>query len=697
MKTKRYFWLVFILVCLVSASNALPVSGNVSPTSAESPTQPEAAAALTSLAGYETDPALAYDPQLDHFLLAYGYATPPPDFQYSIQAQFVDANGSPINPALMLSTDDSTVREHPEAAYNINEEEFLVIWDLRFSSTDHDIYARRVTSVGAVVGSEIAVDLSGSDDSLPDLAYDPESEEYLAVWERYNVDQSEIYGLRLDASGAPLGSGFYIADDSIDESGAAVAYNATSGEFLVVWHVQSAADNYDIYGQRVSSGGGLSGGVIQISSAAGNQMHPQLAYNSDADQFLVVWQDERVDGDIYGQRVNGAGGLVGGNFAIADQGAIPPHSPQVAFQPNQVEYMVAWSMNVARRGCQCLPAARAARMAPCPKGERLVSGLSSFEERPSIAAGGGLSYLLAWQDDRDIAQWDNIYGEVVRLNRMQGKVFEGPAGDESTPLEGATVGLYGSNNAGIPGTLLESVVTDASGWFGMVAPLGFEYYNLIETNPATYDSVAAISPGGSVLSMDWIQFPIPLEGKDLSGNRFWDQPPSLAGCGGVFYPSADSSVYQDEPSTPHGNDPFLQVKRGRSPSTGQSRAFLTFDLGDRIPAEAIIHSAELELKVSQAPDPAELQLQIASLPHDWDEATLTWNNQPATGYAFETKSYRPIWSDTDPVILRVDVSTLVNLWATGVMTPTSLAILPGNQPGRFQFLTAGSRRIPRPG
>ncbi len=59
-----------------------------------------------------------------------------------------------------------------------------------------------------------------------------------------------------------------------------------------------------------------------------------------------------------------------------------------------------------------------------------------------------------------------------------------------------TVSLYGSNNYGQPGELLGSTQTDLDGWFGLIAPAGYDYYSIVETTPSEYRSEAAFSPEG---------------------------------------------------------------------------------------------------------------------------------------------------------------------------------------------------------
>lgn len=69
-------------------------------------------------------------------------------------------------------------------------------------------------------------------------------------------------------------------------------------------------------------------------------------------------------------------------------------------------------------------------------------------------------------------------------------------------------------------------------------------------------------------------------------------------------------------------------------------------------------------------------LQVASSPADWDELTVTWNNQPAAGPAFSPVTYGLPYVDPATSILRVDVTALVNLWSTKAIAETGLALLP---------------------
>jgi len=110
---------------------------------------------------------------------------------------------------------------------------------------------------------------------------------------------------------------------------------------------------------------------------------------------------------------------------------------------------------------------------------------------------------------------------------FQGRVYEGDEGTEppdSQSLAGVIVSAHGSDNAFDPGILLDSTTTDGTGWYGLTVPDGYEYYHIREANPSGYTSVGARSVDGTAVTGNWIQYMVPLDGKTLTGNKFWDQP-----------------------------------------------------------------------------------------------------------------------------------------------------------------------------
>ena len=145
----------------------------------------------------------------------------------------------------------------------------------------------------------------------------------------------------------------------------------------------------------------------------------------------------------------------------------------------------------------------------------------------------GATSLARLSGQTAAARIDPGAGPALHSSLMQttlsGRVYEGETGVEppgSTPLSGVTVSLYCSSNAPDQGTLLLSTTTNSEGWYGLEAREVCEYYNIVETNPTGYTSVGATSVGGTVKTYDWIQYEYPLEGKTLTGNKFWDTGPT---------------------------------------------------------------------------------------------------------------------------------------------------------------------------
>jgi hypothetical protein len=106
-------------------------------------------------------------------------------------------------------------------------------------------------------------------------------------------------------------------------------------------------------------------------------------------------------------------------------------------------------------------------------------------------------------------------------------VYDGILGDESTPLVGVIVSVYGANNA-YPdlGAFIRSTTTDSAGFYALTvsdADGAFEFYHILQTDAAGYFSVGATSVDGTVRENNWIEYVVPLAGKTLTGNKFWDQ------------------------------------------------------------------------------------------------------------------------------------------------------------------------------
>jgi hypothetical protein len=88
------------------------------------------------------------------------------------------------------------------------------------------------------------------------------------------------------AVAAPVVSAAY---DQVDP---AIAYNEGADNYLVVWedHRYSSGDDWDILGRLVGADGTMDQYDFNLTGTSEErQLAPDVAYNSTAGQYLVVW------------------------------------------------------------------------------------------------------------------------------------------------------------------------------------------------------------------------------------------------------------------------------------------------------------------------------------------------------------------------------------------------------------------------
>jgi hypothetical protein len=295
---------------------------------------------------------------------------------------------------------------------------YLVAWT-DYRSGFADILGQRLTQAGALMGGEIGLSPAFDDHEDPVLAFGTQQDQWLVVWRDFRNGNADITGQFVTREGLLSGEPIEICAHGTHQYEPAVAYNSDDDEFLVVWQ-DSRSGNLDIYGQRVDAGSGnLVNGVISITADPDSQLYPALAYNDGDGQYLVVWVDKRDDpGDesnwnIYGLRLNPDGTT----FDVSDFVICARQENQsdvaVAYNPVRGQYLVVWLDHSLPDGG--IAGQRVRATDPRIAGFNFdICAENTLQRHPSLASGSASGeYLVAWQDNRDGATDMNIYGRRV--------------------------------------------------------------------------------------------------------------------------------------------------------------------------------------------------------------------------------------------------------------------------------------------
>jgi hypothetical protein len=290
--------------------------------------------------GSQENPDVAHNAVDDNFLVVWQDSR---ENEWDLYGQIVLTTGIPLNDNFIVRNEAHSLVE-PAVAHSTVSNTYMVVWA---DEDEGDIEAQRLTAAGALTGSALNVEVITS--TQPAIAYNAAANQYLVVYAREASPLvNDIYGRLVGADGAFAGAAFAISNEVHNQANPAVAYDATSGEYLVVWYDDRdlAGTGWNIYGQRVAANGTLSGGVISISTAAGDQYDPVVDWSGAADEYLVGWRDGRdfatTGYDIYAQRVSASGTPAGANVGVVTV-AGNQTAPHINYLTSVARYNVLWS------------------------------------------------------------------------------------------------------------------------------------------------------------------------------------------------------------------------------------------------------------------------------------------------------------------------------------------------------------------
>jgi hypothetical protein len=367
---------------------------------------------------WKWSPAVAYATLHDNYLVVWENWWP--NGHHDISGRLVSASGQ-LGPEFAVYTSGNNSKQ-PAVAYDPALDSFLVVWSYDYfgNDSDYDIYARLIPWDGPSDSYQAFV-LDGGGDSAtkPRLAYATTPNKFLVVWKVEGINPAICGGFftpPLTYTPLDISSGPELRDFPD------VTYNAWQNDFVVAWDEDVGRDamDLDIYAVRLDVDGVPKGtGEFAVTNSTSNEQHPTVAACFWSDEVLFAWQqqvNQSSNENIFGRVMHGYSGNLDQSYGLYGT-TLPQRYPRLACSPDGTQYLLVWHAQYAdpyprwgvggeliHPGLVVEPAFEV--VAPSDERDRLY---------PAVAFGDRKA-LVVWQHARDNSGYLDIWGQMLWLN-----------------------------------------------------------------------------------------------------------------------------------------------------------------------------------------------------------------------------------------------------------------------------------------
>jgi hypothetical protein len=260
-------------------------------------------------------------------------------YKQKIRGSIFDSDGSNLVDSEIIYKPGTTFfrNENPSIAYG-DDGKFFVAWEHYQNSNNPsiltmDIYGRTVKRNGDDFSLGTVRNICTADNCQadPHVEFDSVNDYYLIVWEdaRSDTDDYNIFARLYDTDGSPVGSEEVICNDGNSQIEPWVAFDPENEQYMIVWEegVDSENGPFRIMGglYDASTLNELWSDTIAEPTSWPNQNidynFPSVEFCEETKVFLVTWNDCDISdedwlGNVYGKIIDTSGNTVVDSFTI---------------------------------------------------------------------------------------------------------------------------------------------------------------------------------------------------------------------------------------------------------------------------------------------------------------------------------------------------------------------------------------------
>jgi len=375
---------------------------------------------------------------------------------YGVFGQLYDSSGTPHGGEFLVGSSTIGSQSYPTVAWS-NQGQFMVAWQ-GVDNNGYGIFARRFTAAGVPQGAEFQVNTYVTDSqNRPAIAVDG-SGNFKVVWVSNGQDGAigGIFGQRLDALGAKVGTEFQVNTYTTGGQYFPSIAADGAGDFVVTWYSPQDGSAYGVYAQRYNAAGVRQGGEFRVNSETlGTQTFPTVAMEPSGN-FNIVWDSFSDAFHLFGQRYDASGATLGGQFQINTYTSGYQVFPVIASDAAG-DFVVTWQGGGGEDGDLGGIFARRFDASGLPVGSefQVSSYTTGRQTRARVAVDPDGDFVIAWEspgeDGSDYGIFGQRFGDLIFQDNFEasGLARWSAASTDGTNLDVAGIGALAGTGLGL--------------------------------------------------------------------------------------------------------------------------------------------------------------------------------------------------------------------------------------------------------